>query len=40
VKDAENNIMRIRARADSDGAEGWITIRGNKGTAFLKAASR
>jgi len=40
VKDAENNIMRIRARADSDGAEGWITIRGNKGTVFLKAASR
>lgn len=29
-------VMRIRGKAVSDGAEGWITYVGSQGTAFLK----
>merc|ERR1719414_350576 len=32
-KDLE--VLRIRGRAEKDGAVGWITLKGNQGTPFL-----
>ncbi|CAJ1439870.1 unnamed protein product [Effrenium voratum] len=32
----EANVQRVRCRALKDGKEGWITIKGNQGTPFLK----
>jgi len=29
-------VMRIRAKALSDGQTGWITAKGNQGTPFLE----
>lgn len=36
VAEAEVEVMRIKARAMDDGAEGWVTISGNQGTTYLK----
>lgn len=34
--DKEVGVMRIRCRADRDGATGWMTISGNQGKAYLE----
>eukprot|EP00930_Biecheleria_cincta_P038481 TRINITY_DN26427_c0_g1_i1.p1 TRINITY_DN26427_c0_g1~~TRINITY_DN26427_c0_g1_i1.p1 ORF type:complete len:943 (-),score=255.05 TRINITY_DN26427_c0_g1_i1:360-3188(-) len=36
VAEAEVEVMRIKARAMDDGAEGWVTISGNQGTTYLQ----
>lgn len=36
VAEAEVDVMRIKARAMDDGAEGWVTISGNQGTTYLQ----
>lgn len=36
LKEKATGLMRIRARASSDGQEGWATIAGNAGSEFLK----
>jgi len=36
VKDDSFGVMRVRGRLFKDGAEGWISIAGNRGTVFLK----
>jgi len=33
----EIGVMRIKARAEKDGAVGWITVKGNQGTVFLRS---
>merc|ERR1719498_1293337 len=33
---SEVQVPRVRAKALADGATGWITVRGNQGTAFLE----
>jgi len=33
-------ILRIRGRCEKDGAVGWITIKGNQGSAFLSCKVR
>lgn len=35
-KDEELDLKRVRARAKSDGATGWITMCGNQGTTYLE----
>jgi len=35
MKDAETEMLRVRARAESDGAVGWVTIKGSQGTLYL-----
>jgi len=35
-KDTDLDLKRVRARAKSDGAMGWITMCGNQGTAYLE----
>jgi len=35
-EDEESKVRRVRCRALKDAAEGWVTIKGNQGTAFLK----
>lgn len=35
VKDDGFDVMRVRAKALKDSTEGWITLAGNRGTAFL-----
>jgi len=37
-KDLE--VLRIRGRAEKDGAVGWITLKGNQGTSFLTCKTR
>lgn len=39
VKDSEAGLLRIKARAKKDGCSGWITVRGNQGTALLSPCS-
>eukprot|EP00930_Biecheleria_cincta_P032600 TRINITY_DN22604_c0_g1_i1.p1 TRINITY_DN22604_c0_g1~~TRINITY_DN22604_c0_g1_i1.p1 ORF type:complete len:2058 (+),score=625.53 TRINITY_DN22604_c0_g1_i1:78-6176(+) len=34
-EDTEVGLLRIRGRAEKDGAVGWISVRGNQGTQFL-----
>merc|ERR1712048_280482 len=36
MKEDSFKMMRVQARMMNDGAEGWITVAGNMGTAFLK----
>merc|ERR1719240_1903379 len=33
-------VQRVKARALSDGIEGWVTVRGNQGTVFLEGAPK
>eukprot|EP00929_Paragymnodinium_shiwhaense_P092567 TRINITY_DN5251_c0_g1_i1.p1 TRINITY_DN5251_c0_g1~~TRINITY_DN5251_c0_g1_i1.p1 ORF type:complete len:2225 (-),score=881.17 TRINITY_DN5251_c0_g1_i1:74-6748(-) len=35
VPDPETGVMRVCARTQKDKLDGWVTIRGNKGTTFL-----
>ena len=35
-EDAEAKVARVRCRALKDGTVGWVTIKGNQGTAFLR----
>eukprot|EP00746_Dinoflagellata_sp_MGD_P125903 gnl/MRDRNA2_/MRDRNA2_60792_c0_seq2.p1 gnl/MRDRNA2_/MRDRNA2_60792_c0~~gnl/MRDRNA2_/MRDRNA2_60792_c0_seq2.p1 ORF type:complete len:1843 (+),score=571.54 gnl/MRDRNA2_/MRDRNA2_60792_c0_seq2:92-5620(+) len=34
-----SGASRIRGKADKDGAEGWITIKGNAGTSYVEEAA-
>lgn len=36
IKDDSFGVMRVRSRMLKDGAEGWISIAGNRGTVFLR----
>jgi hypothetical protein len=38
--DEKVGLQRIKGRSLSDGAEGWISVRGNQGTAFLKEVEK
>eukprot|EP00927_Polykrikos_kofoidii_P076739 TRINITY_DN73779_c0_g1_i1.p1 TRINITY_DN73779_c0_g1~~TRINITY_DN73779_c0_g1_i1.p1 ORF type:complete len:2013 (-),score=491.47 TRINITY_DN73779_c0_g1_i1:180-6218(-) len=35
VEETSLGVMRIRGRAEKDGAQGWLTLRGNQGTVYL-----
>jgi len=37
--DGEVGIVRVRGRAEQDGAIGWVTIAGNQGTTFLECSA-
>lgn len=36
IEDSETGVMRVKGRSDKDGVAGWITIKGNQGSVFLK----
>lgn len=36
LRELSVDVMRIRAKVFKDNTEGWITVAGNQGTAFLK----
>ena len=38
VEEASANIQRVKCRAIFDGLEGWATLTGNSGTAYLTAS--
>jgi len=38
--DESTGIARARCRVISDGTEGWVTLKGNQGTAFLSKGSK
>lgn len=38
--DAEVGVVRVKARADSDGVTGWVTLAGNQGTQFLEVMTQ
>jgi len=38
--DTEMGVMRLKGRATKDSSTGWITIKGNQGTAFLSAKTK
>lgn len=35
-EDDEAKVQRVRCRALKDGSTGWVTVKGNQGTSFLK----
>lgn len=35
IEDETAGVLRVRAKAMKDGAEGWISLKGNKGTDYL-----
>merc|ERR1711972_841423 len=37
---APAQVERVRGRAVRDGAVGWVTVTGNKGTPFLQATEK
>lgn len=39
-EEGEVKVPRVRAKALTDGASGWITVKGNQGTAFLQDTTR
>lgn len=36
IEDDSAGVMRVRAMAMKDGVEGWVTLKGNQGTLYLK----
>eukprot|EP00931_Biecheleriopsis_adriatica_P115047 TRINITY_DN90894_c0_g1_i1.p1 TRINITY_DN90894_c0_g1~~TRINITY_DN90894_c0_g1_i1.p1 ORF type:complete len:2039 (+),score=681.28 TRINITY_DN90894_c0_g1_i1:31-6147(+) len=40
VKDDKLNMTRIRGKSLLDGVEGWITVKGNQGTPYLKETEK
>jgi len=40
VEDEKAGVPRIKARAASDGAEGWVSIRGNAGSVYAEESGR
>jgi len=38
--DDKLGVTRVKARSLSDGTEGWITVKGNQGTPFLKEVEK
>lgn len=38
-KETNSGLVRMKVRAKSDGAMGWATSQGNRGTLFLKVLS-
>jgi len=36
TKDESCNVKRIKVKAKTDGATGWVTVAGNQGTAFME----
>lgn len=39
-RDETGGLPRVRCHALKDGTEGWVTLRGNQGTAFLEACPK
>lgn len=37
--DPNRSLKRVRIKAKSDGAEGWVTMKGNKGTEIISQAT-
>jgi len=40
TQESDVGVLRVRARVERDGATGWITVKGNQGTAFLTCKAR
>lgn len=40
VEDEKTSVPRIRAKAALDGAEGWVTVRGNAGSVYAEETGR
>jgi hypothetical protein len=39
-EDADSQLKRVRGRALKDAAAGWVTLKGNQGTPFLKETKK
>jgi len=40
IEDETSGVMRIRAKSLKDGAEGWVTTRGNAGSVYVAESDR
>eukprot|EP00930_Biecheleria_cincta_P047417 TRINITY_DN32870_c0_g1_i1.p1 TRINITY_DN32870_c0_g1~~TRINITY_DN32870_c0_g1_i1.p1 ORF type:complete len:2068 (-),score=548.13 TRINITY_DN32870_c0_g1_i1:205-6408(-) len=40
IDDEKSGLSRLRGKAIQDGLEGWITVKGNQGTQYLKEGSK
>jgi len=40
TEDSIRSLTRIKAKAKNDGKEGWVTMKGNQGTAYVEETSR
>eukprot|EP00930_Biecheleria_cincta_P019186 TRINITY_DN14712_c0_g1_i1.p1 TRINITY_DN14712_c0_g1~~TRINITY_DN14712_c0_g1_i1.p1 ORF type:complete len:2123 (-),score=549.27 TRINITY_DN14712_c0_g1_i1:16-6384(-) len=36
TEDEQRKLLRVQVRAQIDGKEGWVTVRGNQGTVFVE----
>merc|ERR1719204_2088243 len=39
-KDDKRGMVRCQARSKMDGKEGWVTLKGNQGTAYMEESDR
>jgi len=40
IEDENTKVPRIKARAASDGVEGWVTVRGNAGSVYAEESGK
>lgn len=40
TEDGETGVFRVHCRAVKDGAEGWVTLKGNYGTVYVQETGR
>jgi len=38
--DDSRSLLRVKARSQKDGKEGWVTMKGNQGTAYVEEATK
>merc|ERR1712129_35351 len=40
IQDPVTGVTRVRCKARKDGAEGWVTLKGNAGTIYAESSSK
>merc|ERR1711862_200025 len=38
--DESRSLLRVKAKSQKDGKEGWVTMKGNQGTAYVEETSK
>merc|ERR1712151_1476873 len=39
-QDTARNLTRVKTKAKNDGKEGWVTVKGNQGTAYVEETDK
>merc|ERR1712045_1068687 len=40
TQDPVSGVTRVKCKARKDGAEGWVTLKGNAGTVYAESSSK